>query len=146
MRRLHAVALLSLSCVTIAGTLHAQAPSLYKRLGGYDALAAVTDDFIGRLATDSVIGRFFVGHSKDSQLRIRQLVVDQLCAVTGGPCVYIGRTMKATHAGLGISGAEWNRSVRLLTATLNKFNVPAAEQSEVLAAISALKPDIVEKP
>lgn len=146
MRRLLAVAALSLGFITFAESLHAQAPSLYKRLGGYDALAAVTDDFLGRLATDSVIGRFFVGHSKDSQLRIRQLVVDQLCAATGGPCVYIGRTMKATHAGLGISGAEWDRSVRLLTATLNKFNVPAAEQSEVLAAISALKPDIVEKP
>jgi hemoglobin len=146
MRRLHAVAVLSVGLVMFAGALQAQAPTLYKRLGGYDALAAVTDDFIGRLATDSVIGRFFAGHSKDSQLRIRQLIVDQLCAATGGPCVYIGRSMKASHAGLGITGAEWDRAVRLLVATLNKFTVPAAEQSEVLAAISTLKPDIVEKP
>ena len=146
MRRLHTVVALSVAFVVSADVLHAQTATLYKRLGGYDALAAVTDDFIGGLATDSVIGRFFVGHSKDSQLRIRQLVVDQLCAATGGPCVYIGRSMKATHAGLGITGAEWDRSVRLLTATLNKFNVPPAEQTEVLAAISTLKPDIVEKP
>jgi hypothetical protein len=41
--------------------------TLYKRLGGYDALAAVTDDFIGRLATDPKLGRFFVGSSTDSK-------------------------------------------------------------------------------
>ena len=67
--------------------------SLYKRLGGYDALAAVTDDFIKGLATDKQLGRFFIGASTDSQKRIRQLVLDQLCAATGGPCYYIGRSM-----------------------------------------------------
>src|SRR5713101_9587413 len=77
--------------------------SLYKRLGGYDALAAVTDEFIGRLATDKTVGRFFVGASDNSKMRIRQLVVDQLCAATGGPCVYIGRDMKTAHKGLGIT-------------------------------------------
>ena len=51
-----------------------QTATLYKRLGGYDALAAVTDDFLGRLATDSQFSRFFVGHSADSIKRIRQLI------------------------------------------------------------------------
>jgi truncated hemoglobin YjbI len=60
------------------------APTLYKRLGGYDALAAITDDFLGRLSTDPAFGRFFAGHSSDSIKRIRQHIVDQLCAVTGG--------------------------------------------------------------
>jgi hemoglobin len=121
------------------------APSLYKRLGGYDALAAVTDDFLGRLASDPKLGRFFPGHSKDSLGRIRQLIVDQLCAVTGGPCVYIGRDMKTAHAGMGITEEDWNITVRLLTATLNKFNVPAKEQGDVFGAIATLKADIVEK-
>jgi hemoglobin len=146
MNRMRTVAVLSAGLVTLWTSLDAQVPTLYKRLGGYDALAAVTDDFIGRLASDSSLGRFFVGHSKDSQTRIRQLIVDQLCAATGGPCVYIGRSMKAAHAGLGVSGADWDRAVRLLVATLTKFNVPAPEQTDVLAAVSSLKPDIVEKP
>ena len=68
------------------------APSLYKRSGGYDALAAVTDDFLGKLAGDPQFANFFAGHSGDSIKRIRQLIVDQLCAVTGGPCVYTGAT------------------------------------------------------
>ncbi|MBI3403920.1 MAG: group 1 truncated hemoglobin [Acidobacteria bacterium] len=118
-------------------------PTLYKRLGGYDALAAVTDDFIGRLASDPTLGKFFAGHSKDSLARIRQLIVDQLCAATGGPCVYIGRTMKTAHEGMGISEANWDASVKHLIATLDKFKVPKAEKDEVLAAISSMKADIV---
>ena len=124
----------------------ADQPSLYKRLGGYDALAAVTDDFIGRLAADKQLGRFFVGHSTDSIHRIRQLVLDQLCAATGGPCVYIGRDMKTAHAGMHITESDWTAAVADLNGTLAKFSVPAHEQQEVVSAIAALKPDIVTAP
>src|SRR5215472_12699044 len=123
-----------------------QAPSLYKRLGGYDALAAVTDDFLGRLSADPQFHKFFVGHSTDSIKRIRQLIVDQLCAATGGPCVYTGREMKSTHAGLGITAADWDAQAKLLVATLDKFNVPAKEKDEVLTLVSSLRKDIVDKP
>lgn len=123
-----------------------QTPTLYKRLGGYDALAAVTDDFLGRLAIDPQFSRFFVGHGTDSVKRIRQLIVDELCAATGGPCVYIGRDMKTAHAGLGITQKDWDASVVLLVASLDKFSVPAKEKDEVLGAIGGLKKDIVEKP
>lgn len=134
--------------LTCIGPVSAQkgGQSLYKRLGGYDALAAVTDDFITRLATDKTLGRFFVGASDNSKMRIRQLVVDQLCAATGGPCVYIGRDMKASHKGLGITEEDWNIAVKHLLATLAKFKVPDKEQKEVAGAISGLKADIVEKP
>jgi hemoglobin len=119
--------------------------SLYARLGGYDAIAAVTDDFIGRLASDKQLGKFFVGHSKDSLNRIRQLVVDQICEATGGPCVYIGRDMKTAHKGLGITEADWQTTSKHLLATLDKFKVPERERNELLAFISRLKGDIVEK-
>ena len=121
----------------------AQQASLYKRLGGYDAIAAVTDDFIGRLATDPQEGRFFKGLSTDSQKRVRQHVVDFLCNATGGPCLYLGRDMKTAHTGLGITEEDWNISVKALVATLDKFKVPDKEKSEVLGAVSGLKGDIV---
>jgi len=139
---------LLLLCSILATTaLAADAPqkSLYVRLGGYDALAAVTDDFLGRLATDKNLSRFFAGHSKNSLGKIRQLVVDQLCAATGGPCVYIGRDLKTAHQGLGITEADWNATVGHLTATLDKFKVPEKEKNEVLGAISSFKNDIVEQ-
>lgn len=121
------------------------APSLYKRLGGYDAIAAVTDEFIARLAADKSLSRFFIGHSEDSLKRIRQLVVDQICAATGGPCVYIGRDMKTAHKGMGITEADWTASVAHLSGTLDKFKVGEKEKSELLTAVSGFKKDIVEK-
>jgi hemoglobin len=119
--------------------------TLYKRLGGYDAVVAVVDDFIGRLASDKQISRFLVGLSTDSKKKLRQLVIDQVCSATGGPCLYTGRDMKTSHAGLGISESEWNAAANHLVASLNKFKVPKKEQDELIAIVSTLKADIVEK-
>jgi hemoglobin len=119
--------------------------SLYERLGGYNAVAAVVDDFVGRLVADRQFERFFVGHSTDSKKRIRQHIVDQLCAAAGGPCVYTGRTMKDSHVGLGISEAEWEAAARHLVASLDKFKVPEPEKKDLLAFVTTLKADIVEK-
>jgi hypothetical protein len=80
--------------------------SLYARLGGYDAIAAVVDDFIGRLVADKKLTKFFVGHSEDSLKKIRMHVIDQLCAGAGGPCLYTGRDMKTSHHGLGITSDD----------------------------------------
>jgi hemoglobin len=122
-----------------------QKESLYKRLGGYDALAAVTDDFLGAMAADKRLGRFFVGLSKSSQERVRQHVIDFLCVNTGGPCKYTGRDMVTAHTGLNITEEDWEQAVKLLTATLDKFKVPAAEKAETLGAVSGLKNSIVGK-
>lgn len=120
--------------------------TLYHRLGGYDAIAAVTDDFIVRLAGDPQLGKFFVGHSQDSIKRIRQNVVDLICEGAGGPCKYTGRDMKTAHKGLGISDAEWQAAGKHLVESLDKFKVPEREKNEVLASVNKLKGDIVEKP
>lgn len=119
--------------------------SLYERLGGYNAVAAVVDDFVGRLVTDKQFERFFVGHSTDSKKRIRQHIVDQLCAAAGGPCIYTGRTMKDSHMGLGISEPEWDAAAKHLVASLDKFKVPEPEKKDLLAFVASLKADIVEK-
>lgn len=119
--------------------------SLYKRLGGYDAIAAVTDDFIVRLATNKELSRFFVGHSDDSKGKIRNHLIDMVCVATGGPCNYIGRDMKTVHKGMMISENDWNIMAGLFVETLNKFKVPKKEQDELLAIVSTTKKDIVEK-
>ena len=124
----------------------AAGPSLYKRLGGYDAIAAVSDDFVVRLVTDKQIGRFLVGLSDSSKARLRQNFIDQVCQATGGPCVYVGRDTKTAHKGLGITGSDWDQSVKLLVETLDKFKVAQKEKDDLLAIVSSLKPDIVEKP
>ena len=137
---------LSLLLLVAASTpAHAQEKSLYQRVGGYDALAAVVDDFVGRLVSDKQFERFFVGHSVDSKKRIRQHILDQFCAATGGPCVYTGRDMKTSHMGLGITEAEWDAAAKHLVASLDKFKVPEKEKGELLAFVTTLKKDIVEK-
>ena len=144
-RTLFVCSLLLLVTTALAAADAPKAPSLYTRLGGYDAIAAVTDDFIGRLATDKQLSRFVVGHSQDSLMKLRQHVVEFLCNATGGPCVYMGRDMKTAHKGMGITESDWDLSVKALTATLDKFKVPEKEKGEVLAAVGPLKAQIVEK-
>jgi len=117
--------------------------SLYERLGGYNAIAAVVDDFAGRMIADKQLGRYLIGHCTNSKKKFRQLIVDMLCEATGGPCTYTGRDMKTVHTGLGITESDWQVNVKLLTATLDKFKVPQKEKEEVFAAVSGLKPDIV---
>lgn len=133
--------------LTIAGAIptRAQEKSLYERVGGYNALAAVVDDFIGRLVSDKQFEKFFAGHSIDSKKHIRQHILDQFCAATGGPCVYTGRDMKTTHTGLGITNADWDAAAKHLAASLDKFKVPEKEKGELLAFVTTLKNDIVEK-
>ncbi len=119
--------------------------TLYARLGGYDAIAAVVDDFVGRLVADKRLTKFFVGHSEDSLKRIRMHVIDQLCAAAGGPCNYTGRDMKTSHHGLGITSDDWDASAKHLVESLDKFKVPQAEKDELLAFVGTLKKDIVDK-
>lgn len=122
----------------------AQDKPLYERLGGYDAVSAVVDDFAAKLFTDPVVGKRFFGMSDDSRQGFRQKNKNLVCKVTGGPCKIISRPAKVTHGGLGIKASEFNIVVQHLVDTLNKFQVPAKEQKELLAIIGTLRPDIVE--
>ncbi|MGH9805232.1 MAG: group I truncated hemoglobin [Candidatus Acidiferrales bacterium] len=122
------------------------AKTLYERLGGYDVISNIVDDFLEQLRHDEAFNRFGGGRSKGSLERTKQLLKDQLCAYTKGPCVYIGRDMKASHEGLGITDAEWEASVLKLKASLDKFKIGEAEQKELLALVEETRKDIVEKP
>jgi len=117
--------------------------SLYERLGGYDAIAGVTDDFLGRLVADTAIKPYFEGLPDSVMKRIRQHVVDQLCEASGGPCFYVGKSMKDAHATLEITPAVWQLAVSHLEATFGKFALPSREQNEVLALVGPMKADIV---
>ncbi|MEM5788355.1 MAG: group 1 truncated hemoglobin [Syntrophobacteraceae bacterium] len=127
-----------------AQTTAAPAETLFHRLGGFDAVAAVTDDFLERLATDPQLGRFFLGQGNDSKMRTRQHVVNFICNATGGPCFYTGRTMVLTHKGMGITAEDWEISMGHLVGTLDKFQVPSPEREEVIAFIDSLRPTIVD--
>jgi len=115
---------------------------LYERLGGLTAINAVVDNFVGNVARDRRINRFFA-HADVPRLKSR--LAQQICQATGGPCFYTGRDMKTVHRGMGISGVHFNALVQDLGRTLNKFKVPAREQKELVAILAPLKKDIVER-
>jgi hemoglobin len=118
--------------------------TLYARLGGYDAIAAVADDLLPRLMADAQLGRFWQHRGEDGVRREKQLLIDFLCASAEGPLYYTGRDMATAHRGMGINESDWARFLTHVQATLNKFAVPAREREEALGFIESLKKDIVE--
>jgi hemoglobin len=119
--------------------------TLYARLGGYDAIAAVTDDLLPRLMADARLARFWTNRAADSIRREKQLLVDYLCASAGGPLYYTGRDMATSHKGMGITTEDWEAFAGHLRATLTKFQVPDAERRDVLAFVESTRAAIVEK-
>ena len=119
-----------------------QQKSLYERLGGQGAIVAVVDDFVGRVAADNRINKFF---GKTDIPRLKRLLVEQICAGTGGPCTYTGRDMKSAHAGMGINDAQFNALVEDLVKSLDKFKVPEKEKGELLGILGPMKPSIVRQ-
>lgn len=118
--------------------------TLYQRLGGYDAISAVVNELISRLRTDSQLGRFWGNRGDDGIAREKQLLIDYLCTETGGPVLYTGRDNKTTHKGMGITELDWNIFSIHLEQTLDYFQVPTAEKTNVLDFIESTKVDIVE--
>lgn len=130
--------------LSVPRTALAQEKSLYERLDGYDAIAAVVDDFAPKLFADSVVGKRFFGMSDDSREGFRQKNKNLICRVTGGPCKVISRSAAVTHGGLGIKASEFDIVVNHIVISLKKFEVPEKEQQELLAIVGTLRPDIVE--
>jgi hemoglobin len=136
---------MTLLLVIGAGILSAQEkPSLYERVGRYDGIAAIVDVYLKGVRADPQFQRFS-GRGTDSLVRAKQLLKDQLCAMTGGPCVYIGRDMKTAHGGLGITESDWAASQKYMGAALDRSHVSGPEKEEFLALIDSMKPMFVEK-
>jgi hemoglobin len=120
--------------------------SLYKRLGGYDVIAAFTDQWLGRVLGDPALAPYFRGMSNDTKGKARQLIVDFIAASTGGPTIYTGRDMKTLHTGLGISRAEYEAVVQHAQATLAELGVGQREQEDLRAWLASLEGDTIEQP
>lgn len=116
--------------------------SLYAQLGGKPALEAVVDGLLLRATQDARIKDFF----KETNLKfLRTQLVDQLCAVTGGPCRYEGETMKNAHAAMGLNQAHFNALVEDLQDALDAAGVPFATQGRLLALLAPMHRDIVTR-
>jgi hemoglobin len=106
----------------------------------------VVDDFIDRVYANATLNANPHIAKARSELRkpgLKVQVSNQVCMVTGGPCKYTGKGMKEAHAGFGITPKEWDALLVDFRASLAKFNVPAAEQRELVAIVESTRGDIV---
>lgn len=121
-------------------------PSLFERLGGVFAIAAVVDDFIDRVMESPRLNANALvqeAHHRVSRAGFKYLVTEQLCEASGGPQRYTGRTMRDSHAHLRITESEWQVFLDLLKQSLDRFQVPLREQSEIFAIVETTKAEIV---
>jgi hemoglobin len=138
----------AVSSAGLIGQGAAQHHSLYDRLGGKDAITAVVDEFVGRVAADKRINGFFAQTASDPERlkTFKMRLVDQICEASGGPCKYTGKDMKTAHMGMGVSGADLTALVEDLVGALDKFKVGKTEKDQLLGALGPMKGEIVEKP
>ncbi|MBO0766562.1 MAG: group 1 truncated hemoglobin [Hyphomicrobiaceae bacterium] len=133
---------LTTSVATLAhATYYHHQQSLYQRLGGKPAISAVVNDFVGNVARDHRINRFFANTDIN---RLKRLLVQQICAGSGGPCQYEGRSMREAHRGLGVRNQDFDALVEDLVRSLDKFNVPSREQQELLGLLGPMRRDVVQ--
>jgi hemoglobin len=124
----------------------AEQQSLYERLGGYDTISEIIDEFLEKMFADPQVGKYFIGMGTDTREQLRQKNKLLMCKSTGGPCKIINREMKLAHAGLGVTDSDWQVTVSHLAGTLESLKVGEQEQRELLLMISRLKEYIVEHP
>ena len=120
--------------------------SLYDRLGGVYAIAAVVDVFIDRIMVDPVLNANPLvdeAHHRVPKAGFKYLVTEMVCMATGGPQRYTGKSMKDSHTHLKITPAEWDVFAGHFKAVLDQFKVPAAEQKELFEIVGTTRGDIV---
>jgi hemoglobin len=133
---------LALSWTALAGIAAGAAHvSLYGRLGGQEGVATIANTLIDRVATDPSLKRSFDGSNLG---RIKKLLAEQICDLSGGPCHYSGDPMKQVHAGHHISEAEFYGMVAALREVLRRQHVSQGASNQLIALLAPMKRDIVE--
>jgi hemoglobin len=122
---------------------------LYERLGGSEKIHAFMSAFVDGLHSDDQLQRqnprIASALRRIDQSALKRKIGDYVCRLAGGPCDYQGRTMRSSHAHLGLNGADWELGANQLARALREYRVPEGEQQELLALIGTTKADIVTR-
>ncbi|MES2977294.1 MAG: group 1 truncated hemoglobin [Pseudomonadota bacterium] len=113
---------------------------LYKAFGEKPGLVSLMDDFMVRLLADPRTGPHF---KPSNQQRVKEQLVDQLCALSGGPCVYKGADMKSAHANLDIKKSDFHALVEVLQQSMDAKGIPFRTQNQMLALLAPMNRDTI---
>lgn len=116
--------------------------SLYERIGGEAAVDAAVDLFYRKVLSDDRISKYFDTVDMDRQ-RAKQKAF--LTFAFGGPNSYSGKDMRAAHAKLKLSEADFNAVMENLGNTLTELNVPGELIAEAAAIAMSVKNDVLNK-
>ncbi|MES2283826.1 MAG: group 1 truncated hemoglobin [Pseudomonadota bacterium] len=117
-----------------------QNDQLYKAFGEKAGLVSLMDDFMVRLLADPRTGPHF---KPANQQRVKEQLVDQFCALGGGPCVYKGADMKSSHANLDIKKSDFHALVEVLQQSMDAKGIPFTRQNQMLALLAPMNRDII---
>lgn len=141
MKRLASLCLAA-ACMATALPSAAQTSNdpLFQDFGGKPGLVKLMDDFMTRLLADPRMAP----HFKDTnQKQIKEQLVEQLCQVAGGPCVYKGADMKTAHANLDITKGDFNALVEVLQQSMAAQGIPFGAQNRMLARLAPMHRDVI---
>ena len=136
--------LLAASAALFHGLADAQTSStpLYQALGEKAGLARLMDRFVETLAVDTRTQVFFSNADKP---RLKEQLTEQLCMLSGGPCVYTGAQMRGVHRGLEIARSDFNALVEVLQDTMDAQGIAFSVQNGLLARLAPMHREIVTR-
>jgi hemoglobin len=133
---------LVLTALWFATPARAADDELFRALGGMPGITKIVDDVIEISVANPAIKETF---DNINFVRLKAHIVDQLCELTGGPCVYKGRTMYKSHYGLHLTTRDFNAFVEDLQRALDRSNIPFRTQNRLLAILAPMHRDIITR-
>jgi hemoglobin len=132
--------ILALTLGSLASSVAMADDSLYQSFGQKAGLTALMDDFVPRLLKDPRMESFF---AKTNQQNFKEQLVNQICQVSGGPCVYKGVDMKTAHRDHDITKGNFNALVEVLQESMDAQKIPFRAQNKLLALLAPMHRDVI---
>ena len=133
--------LVAVAFLAASASAHAEA-TVYDELGGKVGMTAIVGGMVDNALADDRIKSVF----DDVNIpRLKSLLYQHLCTVTGGPCEYKRRSLKETHVGLDLHEADFNALVEDLEASMDARNIPWSAQVKLLAILAPMERDVVKQ-
>jgi hemoglobin len=116
--------------------------SLYRDLGGQAGITRIVEGMLLNIAGDPRIVRHF---KKIDIVRLRDKLVEQLCAEAGGPCVYTGDSMEESHKGQNLTPSDFNALVENLQAAMTAQGIAIPAQNRLLARLAPMRAQVIDR-
>ena len=116
--------------------------TLFDRLGGMDAISRIAKTAVALFLADPRVKSEF---EEIDPARLSTRLAEQICELSGGPCVYHGRSMREAHAGLHSNRAQFNATAEDLQQAMETEGVPYWTQNRLLALLAPMQRDIVTR-